>query len=152
LPNVTPHALRERAEAEHELLVWGLTPEEQTFVFDVLGGMTQTDAYLKCHPNVKRTTAAVQGCWWLTRPKIRDAREELLTLVGREAMQILRAAAGDAASVLVEELKGADRKAAALAILDRIGAGPRMGLDVSQSRVNGLDEFLEAARASEGQN
>ena len=67
-------------------------------------------------------------------------------------MQILRAAAGDAASVLVEELKGADRKAAALAILDRIGAGPRLGLDVSQSRVNGLDEFLEAARASEGQN
>ena len=138
--------LRERAEQEQALLVWSLTPEEQGFLFDVLDGVTQTDAYLKCHPGVKRTTAAVQGSWWLTRPKIRDAHEELLRLAGEEAIRILRAAAPKAALVLAKGLEGEDAQRTALAILDRVGVGPRMGLDVSQSRINGLDEFLDAVR------
>lgn len=140
-------SLKERSERDADLLLWALPPEEQTFLLALLDGQSQTDAYLAGHPRVERAAARSCGSRLASRANIVAAYDELLRLAGEEAIRILRSAAPKAAAVLVAELQGDDRKSAALAILDRIGAGPRMGLDVSQSRINGLDEFLDAVRA-----
>ena len=138
--------VREKVGGVETLLVWSLSPDEQQYVFDVLDGVSLTEAYQRCHPDVKRTTARVQGSWWLTRPNIRNARDEIVGIMAREAYQGLKALAPKCLSVLAKGLDGPDAERYALAVLDRIGIGPHMGLDVSQSRINGLDEFLEATR------
>jgi len=145
-------SLKERTEQDENLLVWKLPPEEQTFLLALLDGMTQTDAYLVAHPKVERAAARSCGSRLASRANIVEARDELLRLAGEEALRILRAAAPKAALVLAKGLEGDDPERTALAILDRIGVGPRMGLDVSQTRINGLDEFLEATREGAGRD
>ena len=134
------------AEEQPGLLVWALPVEEQQFLFATLDGMSQTDAYMVCHPDASRVTARAAGSRYAAKHNIVAARDELLRLAGEEAIRILRAAAPKAALVLAKGLEGEDAQRTALAILDRVGVGPRMGLDVSQSRINGLDEFLDAVR------
>jgi hypothetical protein len=140
-------SLSERIEGQSDLLVWSLPVEQQQFLFAVMDGATQEDAYRLTHPNAAPSTAKAAGCRYANSCKVIAARDELLRLAGEEALRILRAAAPKAALVLAKGLEGDDPERTALAILDRIGVGPRMGLDVSQTRINGLDEFLEATRA-----
>ena len=137
----------ERVHDKKDLLVWSLPLVEQEYIFDVLDGMIQTEAYLKGHPNVQRSSARVQGSWWLTRPNIKAARDEIVELLARESFQGLRALAPKCLSVLARNLSGDDESACrtAFGILDRIGIGPHLGLDVAQGRTTGLDEFLAAA-------
>ncbi len=146
--SVAMASMRERVEGQSDLLVWALPLEQQQFLFATLDGMTQAEAYQVAHPKAAYSTACAAGCRYASSYKIQEARDELLRLAGEEALRILRAAAPKAALVLAKGLEGNDPERTALAILDRIGVGPRMGLDVSQSRINGLDEFLEATRTS----
>jgi len=149
MPNTN---IREKVEGVENLLVWSLPLDEQQYVFDVLDGTSLTEAYQRCHPDVKRTTARVQGSWWLTRPDIRNARDEIVGIMAREAYQGLKALAPKCLSVLAKGLDGPDAERYALAVLDRIGIGPHMGLDVSQTKANGLDDFLDATRAGAEQD
>lgn len=139
-------SLRERIDGQSDLLVWSLPVEKQQFLFATLDGATQEQAYRLTHPTAAVNTCKAEGCRYANNHKVAEARDELLRLAGEEALRILRAAAPKAALVLAGGLEGRDPERTALAILDRIGVGPRMGLDVSQSRINGLDEFLEATR------
>jgi len=143
--------IAERVDAHKDLLVWSLPLVEQEYIFDVLDGMSQTDAYLKGHPDVMRTTARTQGSWWLTRPKVKAARDEIVELLARESFQGLRALAPKCLSVLARNLSGDDESACrtAFGILDRIGIGPHLGLDVMQERTAGLDDFLAAAERND---
>lgn len=97
---------------------------KRVFATQIAAGLTQKEAADKL--GVAHSTAIR----WMQDPEVIDRVEQFQRDAVQDALEMMREAAGEAVSVVLEHVKNERDLRAALALLDRVGLGPGAKLDV----------------------